>query len=284
MYLWAAYSMPHQLAVVNSRAGCLHRVDDVESINNYKTLTSYLMRPHQLSLLLLPILLSACATPQDLQPLQQRLDEIDNRIVSADAQLVEKMQSVCAMNLRQIENHLDDELQAKLKKELRAADKKIAAERERADRLEESCAAVAESDKIIVGEVEDVVFVDEDMTIEARVDSGAQTSSLGVFGLKEFERDGKDWVRFKLVNLKSAPAYEYRIRDDVKIKTRVEGLSDQRFEVRMDIRLGSKLYRRQIFNLANRRHFEYQALIGRSFLRDTAVVDVSKRHQLRRKK
>ena len=242
------------------------------------------MYSNRLNILIALTLLSGCATAPDLQPLQQRLDEIDNRMIAADAELAAKVESACSMNLSQIEERISDDYKAELKRKLRQADQAVAAERKRAERIEENCAATTESDKVVLGEIEDIVFVDEDMTIEARIDSGAQTSSLGVYGLREFERDGKDWVRFKLVNLKTAPAYEYRIRDDVKIKTRVEGLSDERFEVRMDVKLGGKLYRRQIFNLANRRHFEYQALIGRSFLRDTAIVDVSKKHQLRRKK
>lgn len=229
-------------------------------------------------------LISACATTEPTTPIVDQLKQMEVQAQLRDQNLVEQLSEVCALNLASVESRLTEELERDVSAKVKQAERELKQARELASTAKQSCDTANENERILIGEVEDVTFVDEDMTFEARVDSGAETSSIGVYGLREFERDGKDWVRFKLVNLKTAPAYEYRIRDDVKIKTRVEGLSDERFEIRMDVRIGGKLYRRQVFNLANRRHFEYQALLGRSFLRDTAIVDVTRKHVMRRKK
>ena len=45
--------------------------------------------------------------------------------------------------------------------------------------------------------------------------------------------------------------------------------------------MGGVSYKKQLFNLADRSHLDYQLLIGRSFLRDIAVVDVSRQRLLR---
>ena len=74
------------------------------------------------------------------------------------------------------------------------------------------------------------------------------------------------------------------MRADVRIKQRRQDGVEQRFEVRMDINVGGKRYRRQWFNLADRSHLDYQVLLGTSFLKDIAIVDVSLKKHLSKKK
>ena len=47
-------------------------------------------------------------------------------------------------------------------------------------------------------------------TIKVKVDTGARSSSIHVFEMEEFEKDGKSWVRFKLhpIQRKSEPTIE----------------------------------------------------------------------------
>jgi Uncharacterized protein conserved in archaea len=136
--------------------------------------------------------------------------------------------------------------------------------------------------KLLLGEIENVTLIDEETLLSARIDTGADTSSLGVYKQKLFERDGRQWVRFALTDKKGAATYEYRIRGRASIKQNaVEG--EERVEVRMDIKIGGKTYKRQIFNLADRSYLEHQVLIGRSFLTDIAVVDTSAKYLLGKK-
>ena len=48
----------------------------------------------------------------------------------------------------------------------------------------------------VIGEVEPVYFEPFDEPFFARVDTGAETSSIDARDIKEFERDGKKWVSF----------------------------------------------------------------------------------------
>jgi hypothetical protein len=58
----------------------------------------------------------------------------------------------------------------------------------------------------------------------------------------------------------------------VKAKTRIV--------IKTNISVGGKEYLGQTFNLADRSHLKFQVLVGRNFLRDIAVVDVSGKYLL----
>jgi len=238
-------------------------------VNNQSQVKSAFMFQKHVILISASILLGACATPQNTLLVEDELARLDTKIGGLEISLAERFESVCSNNLAQIERDLSTRLKVDLTKKLAEAEK--AASRVKRDLKDLRAQCNTET-------------LDEEITLEARIDSGAETSSVGVYALTQFERDGKGWVRYKLVNLKKAPWLEHRIRDDVRIKSRVEGFTDERYEIRMDIKVGSKVYRRQVFNLANRKNFDYQALLGRSFLRDVAIVDVSVEHQLKRKR
>jgi hypothetical protein len=131
--------------------------------------------------------------------------------------------------------------------------------------------------KLRLGAVEKVGLVNEKVTYAARIDTGADFSSLGVYNIKPFERDGNRWVRFSLEDKEAATRFEYPIFDTIRIKVSSTETAD-RIEIKIDIEWGGINYKNQIFNLADRSHLEYQLLIGRSFLRDIAVVDVSRKN------
>ncbi len=230
----------------------------------------------------LPLGLSACLLTSGGGAQTSEIASLNEKIDTLESSLVSRFESSCQHNIEQIETELGERLATDLKQEVAKQKQLNRAKTKELKTLQTQCNTNGDDEKVIFGEVEDVTFIDEDLTLEARVDTGAETSSVGVFALTQFERDGQDWVRFKLVNLKKAPWLEYRIRDDVRIKSRVKGFTDERYEIEMDIKVGNTVYRDQIFNLANRRRFEYQALLGRSFLRDLAIVDVGVKHQLKR--
>ncbi|MEZ9418055.1 RimK/LysX family protein, partial [Vibrio sp. 10N.286.49.E1] len=52
----------------------------------------------------------------------------------------------------------------------------------------------------ILGGIEKVSIDSIKQSFDARVDTGATTSSLNAVDIKEFERNGKDWVRFHLAD------------------------------------------------------------------------------------
>lgn len=126
--------------------------------------------------------------------------------------------------------------------------------------------------KVVVGEVEFVGVQPGNLRLEARIDSGATTSSLHAIDVVRFERDGQRWVRFKV------PGREQPLELPESRTVRIKGeggASDRRTVVQMEVRLGDHRQRIEI-TLNDRSNYEYPALIGRNFLRDHAVVDVSR--------
>lgn len=130
---------------------------------------------------------------------------------------------------------------------------------------------------VLMGEVEKIYLVKEKITFDARVDTGAVSSSLGVFNATKFERDGENWIRFTLTPNKESQMYEYPIVRMIKIAQRSGTPADNRPVIELQFKLGEQSYVSN-FNLANRSHLEFQVLIGREFLRDIAIVDVSKKY------
>ena len=54
------------------------------------------------------------------------------------------------------------------------------------------------SEPAIYGWIETVTFPQAGLQLEAKLDTGAQTSSLDARSIEEFERDDEPWVRFRL--------------------------------------------------------------------------------------
>ena len=126
----------------------------------------------------------------------------------------------------------------------------------------------------IIGQVEPVYLKDMISVFPARIDTGAETSSIDAQNIKEFERDGEPWVSFEIKNrdTRETKIFEKKISRKTTIK-RQKGGNERRITVEMEIRMGNQYFTKE-FTLANREKFEYQVLIGRNILNGLAVVDV----------
>jgi len=114
--------------------------------------------------------------------------------------------------------------------------------------------------------------------LSARIDTGAQTSSLNSLDMVEFERDGKPYVKFNIIDPNTGEKIELtrRIRGHTKIKKHMTE-SQRRPIVSLRVKLG-ELDEYISFTLIDRSKFKQQVLIGRNFLRDLAIVDVSREY------
>lgn len=132
----------------------------------------------------------------------------------------------------------------------------------------------------IIGAVEPIYILPMKSAFEARIDTGAATSSLDVDEMNEFERDGEKWVSFKVKNRRSGEVHTFEkpILKSVKIK-RIDDKED-RVKVYMPVSFGGQKFVSE-FTLANREKFEYQVLIGRNILSGRAIVDTSLSHTLK---
>jgi len=132
----------------------------------------------------------------------------------------------------------------------------------------------------IIGAVEPFYVLPMKTAFYARVDTGATTSSIDVENLKKFERDGKKWVSFDIVNSRSKESYHFEkpVQKRVKIK-RIEQ-EEHRVKVLLDIKIGGQKVKTE-FTLAERADFEFQGLLGRSLLSGRYIVDTSISHTLK---
>lgn len=137
-----------------------------------------------------------------------------------------------------------------------------------------SCPEVKSHGKLLLGEIERVRFPKEKFVYRARVDTGADTSSLNAQNLTVFERDGEKWYRFQLAEGKDAKKLEYPLKKYVRVIQQSAKNAQRRPVVEVTVEIGGKPYTTE-FTLADRSHLTYKVLLGRSFLDGVGIVDVS---------
>ncbi|WP_252180356.1 RimK/LysX family protein [Endozoicomonas sp. 4G] len=136
---------------------------------------------------------------------------------------------------------------------------------------------------MLLGELEKVHIKGFKNAFEARIDTGAKTSSIDARDIEYFTRNGEKWVRFKVVNGKESQTFERKVHREVEIK-RHGGLANQfRASVFIPITLG-RISKEVEFTLTNRSGYEHPILIGERFLSNTALVDVAKQNIAETKK
>lgn len=132
--------------------------------------------------------------------------------------------------------------------------------------------------KLILGEEEWVFVPGLKEAFKARVDTGATTSSISAVDIVDFERDGKDWVKFKIEHDNiTTEEISLPVERWVKIKQSSAEGTQRRAVVVAAIQIGD-LKDKTEFTLADRTHLSFPLLLGRSFFRDIAVVDVSQKY------
>ncbi|MEZ5549245.1 MAG: RimK/LysX family protein [Pseudomonadales bacterium] len=128
----------------------------------------------------------------------------------------------------------------------------------------------------VIGQLEKVYLEPPSLTFTARVDTGAESSSINTLDITKFERDGKPYVRFHISHPRTGEPVELvrRIRKHKRIKEPNDE-SQKRPLVRMRVVMGG-IDQRIDFSLVDHVNSEYSVIIGRNFLSDFAIVDVSK--------
>ncbi|WP_417880829.1 ATP-dependent zinc protease [Vibrio sp.] len=130
--------------------------------------------------------------------------------------------------------------------------------------------------KLILGQKEWVHVEGLGINVVARVDTGATTSSVSAIDIVAFERDGKKWVKFKLAHDgKESKELELPVISTKSIRQSSSDETFERYVVEGWIKVGD-LKVKTPFTLADRTHMDFGLLLGRSFFRDVAIVDVSR--------
>lgn len=130
----------------------------------------------------------------------------------------------------------------------------------------------------IIGRIEYVDVMSISMRKKARIDTGAETTSIDASDIVEFERDGKKWVQFTVTDRSTDVISEIKAPVVRNVRIKQHGVDNVRRQVvELELRMGSLRERVEV-TLADREKFDYPILIGRNFLRGRAVVDVSRKY------
>ena len=130
-------------------------------------------------------------------------------------------------------------------------------------------------EKQIIGWIETVQIIPENLSLSAKIDTGADHSSLNVIDPMEFMKGEEKWIRFSISLKKDKTVtLERPILRFAKIKRKGKA-SQKRAVVLLDLCVGTMKKKGVSVNLADRTRFKYPMLIGRSFLKGSAIVDAS---------
>ena len=251
----------------------MYRCQFISLAANINEITENYLMPKTIHLILLPLLLlSACATSSHTHQsndLKIQLDAANLKLENLETSLAKQVVKSCGQDKIKLVEEIATAVAVKLhkpeKKKTKIKVVKCVGEGEK----------TSVDGKLVFGAVEYVELVKEKLNMKARIDTGALSSSMGVYRSQKFERDGKRWVKFSLDKAEGSQVYEYPVSGTINIKQESDEDAEYRFEIKTDVLVGGNKYRNQTFNLADRSHLDYQLLIGRNFLRDIAVVDVS---------
>lgn len=114
--------------------------------------------------------------------------------------------------------------------------------------------------------------------LPCKIDTGAQTSSIHCERFKIVEKDGIEYLTFKLLDkrFKSVERKTFRFSDFKEKKIRSSfGDEEFRYAVKSTVVLFGQEYK-ITFTLSNRGSMQYPVLIGKRFLKNKFLVDVSK--------
>lgn len=143
--------------------------------------------------------------------------------------------------------------------------------------------AMANNEKTIYGYIEKATLVSKDLTLSAKLDTGAKSASLNATHITELDIEGKPYLSFIVPSKEGDIQFKCQHVGEVRIKVRdgeapINPLlkkSIQRPVVLMRIKLGEKEQVIRV-NLTNRKRFIYPLLLGReAIIAFNGVVDPS---------
>ena len=127
------------------------------------------------------------------------------------------------------------------------------------------------------GWIETVGFPDYGIVMDAKLDTGADSSSLGVTGLDRFKRQGKIWYRFTITGADGKTAAVEQQTNRTARVMRAEVEDTRRPIVRLKICVAGQEAVTDV-TLTDRSDRRTPLLIGRRFLEGRILVDSGRTH------
>jgi hypothetical protein len=134
-------------------------------------------------------------------------------------------------------------------------------------------ARAAARDLVILGWIESVNLPDPGIMLKAKLDTGAETSSLDARIIKKFKQHGKRWVRFTIADPATGKEFVL-VRERMRTIGVVqhEGSNQVRPTVMLQVCIADRLLDVEV-SLIDRSEFSYRLLLGRRALKSFALVD-----------
>ena len=134
-------------------------------------------------------------------------------------------------------------------------------------------AQAATQEMEILGWVENVQLPALGIELKAKLDTGAETSSLDARIIKKFRKSGRRWVRFAVTDRENEEELVI-VRERVRTIGIVqhEGTRQTRPVVEMKVCIAGRILQTEV-SLIDRSEFIYPLLLGRSALGSFALVD-----------
>ncbi|WP_165474742.1 ATP-dependent zinc protease [Legionella nagasakiensis] len=148
---------------------------------------------------------------------------------------------------------------------------------------------MASNEKIVYGYIEKATLVSENLTLSAKLDTGAKSASLNATHISKIDVDGKPYLRFFVPSKEGDILFKCEYAGDVHIKARTgERQADpllrqtiKRPVVLMKIKIANKERVIRV-NLTNRKHFTYPLLLGReAIIAFNGIIDPSLKYTIK---
>lgn len=137
--------------------------------------------------------------------------------------------------------------------------------------------AIADDEDKVFGWVEKATLEPWGVEVKAKLDSGALTSSLDARDIEVFDKEGEEWVRFRLRLEDEASGETFTERMELPLyrdlRVRGAGGRDERPVVLLKVCLGDTVYEEQ-FGLRDREEMHYPLLLGRRSIGHLGLLDV----------
>lgn len=129
------------------------------------------------------------------------------------------------------------------------------------------------------GWVEYTYIMPESYIMKAKLDTGADTTSINAKNVTTFTRDGAEWARFTVRNFDHDTMIIERPVVRTALIKRHSGNTHKRPVIELSLCIDGIIKTVEV-NLVDRSKFKYQLLIGRNFMRNSLLVDSAQKYIL----
>ncbi|TNC91654.1 MAG: ATP-dependent zinc protease [Thalassolituus sp.] len=132
----------------------------------------------------------------------------------------------------------------------------------------------------ILGYIESIELPDLGICCDAKVDTGACTSSLHADRIELFNRDGESWVRFHVLFSSPEASLDKMCEAKVLDKRTIassNGQRSKRYIIQTTITIRDHTWQAEV-SLSHRGTMRYPMLLGRKAISGRFLVDVSKHY------